>query len=206
MKEDDNINRLDQVMKSMGNNMEMLGNLKLSLAPLKIDGGVIEHDRHLLPSPIAIHEIKYAWNNFGKVRDSKKGWYAHLGIDLTAKSGTNIYAIARSKVVKIQYSKRGWGNRVYLRIIDGPYKGHNYCYCHVSWINPNLKKNSIVDISDVVAQVGASGNVTGAHLHFMFGTCISRWPGYKTNSNDVLTIGFINGADVLDLDGVRWAA
>jgi len=99
-------------------------------------------------------------SSFGKARTyngSLKGY--HSGTDFRAPTGTEIIACNDGKVVLAKdrfYS----GNSV---IID---HGHGIytCYYHLS--NIKIKKGDEVKKSQVLGLSGATGRVTGPHLHF----------------------------------------
>lgn len=83
----------------------------------------------------------------------------HKGIDLAAAEGTAIYAAATGKVVTVSSSKAR-GN--YL-IIDHQ-NGIKTLYQHCSKII--AKEGDTVFVGKKIAEVGSTGYVSGAHLHF----------------------------------------
>jgi len=84
----------------------------------------------------------------------------HEGIDISAKVGTPIYSTAQGRVVKILYSKYGYGNRIVIK--------HNYgfetLYAHMG--NINVRKGQWVNKNQLIGTVGNTGLSTGAHLHY----------------------------------------
>ena len=84
----------------------------------------------------------------------------HRGIDLAAKPGTPIFAVADGVVVYSDNKQRGYGNLV---IIDHG-KGVLTVYAH--------NRRNLVDEGERVrqgariAEVGNTGRSTGPHLHF----------------------------------------
>lgn len=82
----------------------------------------------------------------------------HRGLDLRGATGTPIKACADGKVALVDnlyYS----GNTVYLNHGDGVFTA----YLHMS--KPLVKPGDLVKKGDVVGLVGATGRVTGPHLH-----------------------------------------
>ncbi|MGL4402119.1 MAG: peptidoglycan DD-metalloendopeptidase family protein [Fusobacteriaceae bacterium] len=84
---------------------------------------------------------------------------AHGGVDLKAPTGSKVMA-AQGGVVKFAgYS----GNYGYLVVITHP-NGYESRYAHLSKIN--VKKGQRVNSRETIALSGATGRVTGPHLHF----------------------------------------
>lgn len=85
----------------------------------------------------------------------------HLGIDLiSAKYGTDyIVAFESGKVVYAGYNG-GYGNVVYIDHGNG----YQTRYAHQKYLN--VKVGDYVNKGDILGYMGATGNVTGAHVHF----------------------------------------
>ena len=85
----------------------------------------------------------------------------HQGVDFGAPIGTPIFAAGSGTVEEVGV-KGGYGRYVLLR--------HNNridtAYAHMSRFARGLYKGAHVNQGDVIGFVGASGRVTGAHLHF----------------------------------------
>ncbi|MDE5833206.1 MAG: M23 family metallopeptidase [Desulfovibrio sp.] len=82
----------------------------------------------------------------------------HKGLDLRGAAGTPIKACADGRVAlsdNLYYS----GNTVYLNHGDGVFTA----YLHMS--KPLVKTGDMVKKGDVIGLVGATGRVTGPHLH-----------------------------------------
>jgi murein DD-endopeptidase MepM/ murein hydrolase activator NlpD len=84
----------------------------------------------------------------------------HDGIDISARVGTNVYSSAQGTVIKIMYSKYGYGNRV---VIKHAY-GFETLYAHLDVIN--VKRGQWVRKNQLIGTVGNTGKSTGAHLHY----------------------------------------
>ena len=83
----------------------------------------------------------------------------HLGIDLRASGGTYVYASDGGKVIFAGYN----GSYGYLIKIEHDNGDLTY-YAHLSKIE--VKSGSRVYKGQYIAKSGATGNVTGPHLHF----------------------------------------
>lgn len=83
----------------------------------------------------------------------------HTGMDIGAKSGSDIIAAAGGTVIMAQYYG-GYGNCV---IIDHG-GGVSTLYAHMSSIG--VKNGQTVTAGQSIGKVGSTGNSTGPHLHF----------------------------------------
>lgn len=83
----------------------------------------------------------------------------HVGIDLKAETGTDVYATAGGIVVKVQRS-RGYGNVIKIQH-DNEYLT---VYAHLKSFN--VKVNQKVSKGDVIGYVGNTGLSTAPHLHY----------------------------------------
>lgn len=86
----------------------------------------------------------------------------HLAIDIGAPKGTPVVAAADGEIVMLRREKRG-GISLYQKDKSGKYMLY---YCHLSRYAKGLKVGDKVSKGDAIAKVGATGHVTGAHLHF----------------------------------------
>lgn len=83
----------------------------------------------------------------------------HGAVDLKAATGTKVLA-SRDGVVKFAGYSGNYGN---LIVISHP-NGYETRYAHLSKIN--VKKGQKINSKDLIALSGATGRVTGPHLHF----------------------------------------
>lgn len=83
----------------------------------------------------------------------------HLGVDFKAKTGTSIVAPARGKVVLAKELYFSGGT-----VILDHGLGLFTLYAHLSRVD--VKVNQIVNKGEHLAQSGATGRVTGPHLHW----------------------------------------
>lgn len=90
---------------------------------------------------------------------------AHSGIDFTPGYGAAIFAIADGTVVDVSSGGTSWGTYVVIQHeIDGQTVFSGYAHM-VSGSTP-LVVGDPIKVGDFVGLVGATGQVTGAHLHF----------------------------------------
>ena len=92
----------------------------------------------------------------------------HKGVDLAAKKGAPVYSVAAGKVVDSSYNPFA-GKRIGIRHEDG---STSY-YFHLN--KKLVKKGEYVRAHQVIGEVGATGRVTGAHLHFGFKNTQGKW-------------------------------
>ncbi|WP_372761725.1 peptidoglycan DD-metalloendopeptidase family protein [Pseudoalteromonas sp.] len=86
---------------------------------------------------------------------------AHRGIDFAARTGTPVVASGNGKVIKSGYSKYN-GN--YVFISHGTQYVTKYLHLHKRLVKTGEK----VKQGEQIGTVGATGRVTGAHLHYEF--------------------------------------
>jgi murein DD-endopeptidase MepM/ murein hydrolase activator NlpD len=84
----------------------------------------------------------------------------HKGIDIAARVGEPILAAAQGRVVFAGHRANGYGNMVE---IDHGY-GYLTRYAHASRLH--VKTGDVVDRGQRIADVGATGLVSGPHLHY----------------------------------------
>ncbi|WP_405687358.1 M23 family metallopeptidase [Streptomyces sp. NBC_01387] len=84
---------------------------------------------------------------------------SHTGIDFHAASGTPVHAVGAGTVVEAGWGG-AYGNNVVIKMNDGTYTQ----YGHLSSIGVSVGQSVTSD--QQIALSGATGNVTGPHLHF----------------------------------------
>jgi murein DD-endopeptidase MepM/ murein hydrolase activator NlpD len=105
--------------------------------------------------------LRFSWPVHGVVT-SRYGWRRsrmHEGIDIAARSGTQVHAAEAGHVI---YASRlgGYGNVIVVR--HG--KRYETVYGHNRRFR--VQKGARVRKGDVIAEVGATGNASAPHLHF----------------------------------------
>ncbi|MFD1658652.1 M23 family metallopeptidase [Streptomyces caeni] len=98
----------------------------------------------------------------------------HTGIDFHAATGTPVHAVGAGTVVEAGWAG-AYGNQIVIRMNDGTYTQ----YGHLSSIGVSVGQR--VTPGRQIALSGATGNVTGPHLHFEARTS----PEYGSDINPV---------------------
>lgn len=99
-------------------------------------------------------------------------WDGHLGIDIAAGMGANIYATDSGVVVYAGGIGGGYGNVI---VIDHG-NGYQSVYAHLSSVGVSC--GSSVYSGQIIGRAGSTGNSTGPHLHFEIrfnGAFINPW-------------------------------
>ncbi|MEU2224218.1 M23 family metallopeptidase [Streptomyces sp. NPDC018347] len=106
-------------------------------------------------APIAHSYVSTAY------RASSSLWSSgsHTGIDFHAASGTAVHAVGSGTVVSTGWGG-AYGNEVVIRMADGMYTQ----YGHLSSIGVTVGQRVVP--GQQIGLSGATGNVTGPHLHF----------------------------------------
>ncbi|MFI5687494.1 M23 family metallopeptidase [Streptomyces sp. NPDC051636] len=84
---------------------------------------------------------------------------SHTGIDFHAASGTAVHAVGSGTVVSTGWGG-AYGNQIVIKMADGMYTQ----YGHLSSIGVSVGQK--VTPGQQIGLSGATGNVTGPHLHF----------------------------------------
>jgi murein DD-endopeptidase MepM/ murein hydrolase activator NlpD len=106
-------------------------------------------------------DLDFAWPIHGKL-SSGFGWRGgrpHEGIDITARPGTEVHAAEAGRVIH-----SGWLGD-YGRVVIVKHAGH-YSTVYAHNRRNRVRAGAFVEKGDVLAEVGASGNASGPHLHF----------------------------------------
>ncbi|MFF1276394.1 M23 family metallopeptidase [Streptomyces marokkonensis] len=106
-------------------------------------------------SPIPGSYVSTGYKSGGAVWSSG----SHTGVDFHAASGTAVQSVGIGTVVEAGWGG-AYGNQVVIRMNDGTYTQ----YAHLSSIAVSVGQQ--VTAGQRIGLSGATGNVTGAHLHF----------------------------------------
>jgi murein DD-endopeptidase MepM/ murein hydrolase activator NlpD len=105
--------------------------------------------------------LEFDWPIYGGF-SSGYGWRglgSHEGIDLTAKPGTPVLAAEAGRVIE-----SGWRGDYGRVVVVKHARNYSTLYAHNRAIR--VRKGAFVEKGDVIAEVGATGNASGPHLHF----------------------------------------
>jgi murein DD-endopeptidase MepM/ murein hydrolase activator NlpD len=107
--------------------------------------------------------FRYISSNFTKKRfhPVQKRWKAHRGVDYAAPVGTPVVAAGKGRVIKSAYDKYN-GHHVFIQ------HGDRYVTKYLHFSKRTVKTGDTVKQGQVIGLLGASGMVTGAHLHYEF--------------------------------------
>ena len=106
----------------------------------------------------------------------------HTGVDFVVPTGTSVQAVAAGTVVSAGWGG-AYGNQVVIKLNDGYYAQ----YAHLSQLS--VSAGQTVTEGQQIGLSGATGNVTGPHLHFEIRTT----PDY---GSDVDPVGYLRSHGV----------
>jgi murein DD-endopeptidase MepM/ murein hydrolase activator NlpD len=106
----------------------------------------------------------------------------HTGVDFVVPTGTSLKAVGAGTVVSAGWGG-AYGNQVVIKLADGHYAQ----YAHLSQLS--VSAGQTVTAGQQVGLSGATGNVTGPHLHFEIRTS----PDY---GSDVDPVAFLRSHGV----------
>lgn len=107
-------------------------------------------------SPVPGHRVTYAYG----VRNKRYKAGYHTGQDYRAGRGTAVVAVRSGKIRWSNDRGGAYGKWIGLDATNG----RTYVYCHLS--SRRFKAGTRVTAGQRIGRVGATGNVTGPHLHF----------------------------------------
>ncbi|MBC7958354.1 MAG: peptidoglycan DD-metalloendopeptidase family protein [Vallitaleaceae bacterium] len=152
---DQQIDKITQNIESKLNVVEQNSEAYINLDQ-QLDELIPYWDAYPTGSPLSYTETS---SSYGWRRDPINGRNAyHTGLDLEARY-VPVYATGKGVVESAEYMS-GYGNAV---IIDHGY-GYKTMYAHLSKFA--VEPGDTVNRGDQVAVSGATGRVTGAHLHY----------------------------------------
>jgi murein DD-endopeptidase MepM/ murein hydrolase activator NlpD len=97
-------------------------------------------------------------DTFGQARG---GGRVHLGTDIGADEGRDVYAVAAGDVIKVYANEALAGNGVRMRTPDGTV----IFYAHLLALVPGIAVGTTLTPGQLIGYVGQTGNAGGPHLH-----------------------------------------
>jgi murein DD-endopeptidase MepM/ murein hydrolase activator NlpD len=112
-------------------------------------------------SPIADKDLTRFASGYGyRIHPIYRTRKMHTGIDLTAPTGTKVYATGDGKIITTGYTPGGYGKRI---IIDHGF-GYKTLYAHLNEIY--VKEGQKIKRGELIGAVGSTGRSTAPHLHY----------------------------------------
>jgi len=125
----------------------------------QLDAQAEHQDKYLKSDRWALPILPHEYHLTGRFGDVSGLWATiHTGLDFAAPYGTPIHAVARGVV-----TETGWGGAYGNRTIVTLPNGTEIWYCHQSQFGTSV--GDTVEEGEVIGYVGATGNVTGPHVH-----------------------------------------
>lgn len=149
--DDGSIKALSIITEMLNKNIPMLANVNKSLAA---HNNLMKELPVFWPVPNSVISAEWGPN----IHPIYGSWYIHKGLDFAAIIGTPVYAVAEGIVTETGYDN-GHGLHVYVSHKYG-FKTH---YSHLSAIK--VVKGQEVKQGQRLGNIGATGLVTGSHLH-----------------------------------------
>ncbi len=134
----------------------VFGSCSTYQGPGQIKAPVYKTERAQLPEPRFRWPVQKARMTRGFDPEGRN----HYGIDLANRTGTPIYAAHSGHVIYANNGFRGYGR---LIIVEHP-SGWASLYAHLS--RYNVKEGDWIEKGSLIGKMGATGRVTGPHLHF----------------------------------------
>jgi murein DD-endopeptidase MepM/ murein hydrolase activator NlpD len=107
-------------------------------------------------SPVPGYGVSYPYG----IRDPRYAAGYHTGDDYAAPTGKKVVAVLGGTIVWSNNNGGAYGRWIGLRASNG----RDYVYCHLSV--RSVSTGDKVVAGQKIGEVGATGNVTGPHLHF----------------------------------------
>ncbi len=148
------IKKQDNVEITTNDNNEQEKNEEVELSQMEQDVNFIKENINIIKPINGTISSRYGLRNPTTITVPKN----HTGIDLAAVTGTKIIS-ATDGVVILNSSKGDYGN--HLKIQNGE-AIFIYAHCNKLYVN----EGDTIKQGQEIAEVGATGNATGPHLHF----------------------------------------
>lgn len=123
--------------------------------PAPVDAGA-DAGPERAPSPVPGKVVTYPYG----VKNARYAAGYHTGEDYAAAVGLDVVAVRKGKIVWSNDNGGAYGKWMGLEADNG----RTYVYCHLS--SRSFSTGATVTAGQTIGKVGATGNVTGPHLHF----------------------------------------
>lgn len=115
-----------------------------------------------------VHPVPGAWSSAGYLQRGRHwslgrnaaGLGLHTGRDYAAAAGTPIVSATHGHVIAANAYDASYGYKVIIE-----WDGLEVWYCHMPKNAATVRAGDLVEAGQRIGAVGATGNVTGAHLH-----------------------------------------
>ncbi|OQP56228.1 M23 family metallopeptidase [Niastella populi] len=107
-------------------------------------------------SPVPGYTVTYPYG----IKNPRYAAGYHTGDDYAAPTGAKVVAVLGGTIVWSNNNGGAYGRWIGLRATNG----RDYVYCHLSV--RSVSTGTKVVAGQKIGEVGATGNVTGPHLHF----------------------------------------
>ena len=141
-------------VEELNENIEKENNEIIELSQMEQDANFVKENISIIKPINGTISSRYGLRNPTTVTVPKN----HTGIDLAETTGTKIVSATDGTVI-LNSSKGDYGN--HLKIQNGD---ATFIYAHCSKLYVN--EGDIIQQGQEIAEVGATGNATGPHLHF----------------------------------------
>ena len=142
----------DEIKESESNNQE--NNEIIELSQMEQDANFIKENISIINPVVGTISSRYGARNPTTITVPKN----HTGIDLAATTGTKIIS-ATDGIVVLNSSKGDYGKHLKIQSGDAIFI---YAHCSKLYVN----EGDTIQQGQEIAEVGATGNATGPHLHF----------------------------------------
>lgn len=127
------------------------------------------------------------------------GW--HTGVDFAPSGNTEnnpwLYPVKEGRVVYVQNNPNN-SLGIQAQILDE--EGHYWRYCHMVQGSLQVSVGDTVDLNTRLGRMGATGNVTGRHLHLECSTTQTWQCSTFLNPCNILGIPNVDGT-IIEYDG-----
>ncbi len=189
---DDRVIQIESTMgvKNLGNKDTESMTARVELLTINVNQEKILHDNIPNGYPTRNLGVTSKFGNRTHPTTNQKSF--HNGLDLRAKTGTNVYATADGIINQATYNNLS-GNRIVVT--------HNFGfetrYAHLSTIK--VEPGDVVQKGDLIGLSGNSGRTNGPHLHYEV-----RYLGKALNPTYFVTWEFGSNEIFSNVRGIQW--